>query len=86
SKAGRWMSLAELLEAVPTIRAAYLDGEFSTNRVDIMARAASRAPKPSDTDGTDAGVSFEDVALELGLRASTDPVLRDQLEEVLISL
>ncbi|MGC4932767.1 HNH endonuclease, partial [Gordonia sp. DT30] len=92
SKAGRWMSLAELLEAVPTIRAAYLDGELSTNRVDIMARAASRAPKTADddadtdTDGTDAGVSFEDVALELGLRASTDPVLRDQLEEVLISL
>ncbi len=42
SKAGNWIALADLLEKFPLIRAVYLNGELSTNRVSIMARAAQR--------------------------------------------
>ena len=53
SKAGSWVALADLLEKFPLIRAAYLNGDFSTNRVSIMVRAAQRA---GDIDtGDDSG-------------------------------
>ena len=42
SKAGSWVALADLLEKFPLIRAAYLNGDYSTNRISIMARAAQR--------------------------------------------
>ncbi|OPX05444.1 hypothetical protein B1964_29475, partial [Gordonia sp. i37] len=50
SKAGSWIALADLLKELPLIRAAYLNGELSTNRASIMARAAQRG---EDIDTTD---------------------------------
>ncbi|AFA75584.1 hypothetical protein GPOL_c45830 [Gordonia polyisoprenivorans VH2] len=84
SKAGSWVALADLLEKFPLIRAAYLNGDFSTNRVSIMVRAAQRA---GDIDtGDDSGLTFEEIVLDHGSRASTDPVLAQQLEAALISM
>ncbi|OPX14295.1 13E12 repeat family protein, partial [Gordonia sp. i37] len=88
SKAGSWVALAELLEKFPLIRAAYLNGEHSTNRVSIMARAAQRA---GDIDldgieGDDAEMSFEKIVLNYASRATTDPVLSQQLDAALISM
>ncbi|GAB22800.1 hypothetical protein GOPIP_031_04220 [Gordonia polyisoprenivorans NBRC 16320 = JCM 10675] len=88
SKAGSWVALAELLEKFPLIRAAYLNGEHSTNRVSIMARAAQRA---GDIDldgieGDDAEMSFEKIVLNYASRATTDPVLSQELEAALISM
>ncbi|AFA74254.1 hypothetical protein GPOL_c32400 [Gordonia polyisoprenivorans VH2] len=88
SKAGSWVALAELLEKFPLIRAAYLNGEHSTNRVSIMARAAQRA---GDIDldgieGDDAEMSFEKIVLNYASRATTDPVLAQELETALISM
>ncbi|QUD83796.1 HNH endonuclease [Gordonia polyisoprenivorans] len=95
SKAGSWIALADLLEKFPLIRAAYLNGELSTNRVSIMARAAQRGADTdtdtdSDTDTVDTGdeseMSFEEIVLEYGSRATTDPVLSQQLDAALISM
>ena len=84
SKARSWVALADLLEKFPLIRAAYLNGDFSTNRVSIMVRAAQRA---GDIDtGDDAGSTFEEIVLDHGSRASTDPVLAQQLDAALISM
>ena len=92
SKAGSWVALAELLEKFPLIRAAYLNGELSTNRASIMARAAQRGENidTTDTDTVEAGeneeMSFEEIVLEYGSRATTDPVLSQQLDAALISM
>ena len=93
SKAGSWIALADLLEKFPLIRAAYLNGELSTNRVSIMARAAQRgADTDTDTDsdtvdtGDESEMSFEEIVLEYGSRATTDPVLSQQLDAALISM
>ncbi|AFA75239.1 hypothetical protein GPOL_c42350 [Gordonia polyisoprenivorans VH2] len=94
SKAGSWIALAELLEKFPLIRAAYLNGELSTNRASIMARAAQRGADPDtetdsdsdSTDGDESGMSFEEIVLDYGSRATTDPVLSQQLDAALISM
>ncbi|QTI70246.1 HNH endonuclease signature motif containing protein [Gordonia polyisoprenivorans] len=92
SKAGSWMALADLLEKFPLIRAAYLNGELSTNRVSIMARAAQRGgdidttDSDTDTDDDESGMSFEEIVLDYGSRATTDPVLSQQLDAALISM
>ncbi|AFA74476.1 hypothetical protein GPOL_c34640 [Gordonia polyisoprenivorans VH2] len=95
SKAGSWIALADLLEKFPLIRAAYLNGELSTNRASIMARAAQRgADIDTDTDSVDTGdesgdneeMSFEEIVLDYGSRATTDPVLSQQLDAALISM
>ncbi|MDF3282373.1 HNH endonuclease signature motif containing protein [Gordonia sp. N1V] len=94
SKAGSWIALADLLEKLPLIRAAYLNGELSTNRASIMARAAQRgADTETDsdtdsesTDGDESGMSFEEIVLDYGSRATTDPVLSQQLDAALISM
>ena len=91
SKAGSWIALADLLKELPLIRAAYLNGELSTNRASIMARAAQRgADIDTDTDSVDTGdeseMSFEEIVLDYGSRATTDPVLSQQLDAALISM
>ncbi|MBE7191851.1 MAG: HNH endonuclease, partial [Gordonia polyisoprenivorans] len=93
SKAGSWIALADLLEKLPLIRAAYLNGELSTNRASIMARAAQRGADTetdSDSDSIDTGdeseMSFEEIVLDYGSRATTDPVLSQQLDAALISM
>ncbi|WHU47520.1 HNH endonuclease signature motif containing protein [Gordonia sp. L191] len=94
SKAGSWVALADLLEKFPLIRAAYLNGELSTNQASIMARAAQRGgdidTTDSDSDSVDAGdesgMSFEEIVLDYGSRATTDPVLSQQLDAALISM
>ncbi|OPX14099.1 DUF222 domain-containing protein, partial [Gordonia sp. i37] len=91
SKAGSWVALADLLEKFPLIRAAYLNGELSTNRASIMARAAQRgADIDTDSDTVDTGdeseMSFEEIVLDYGSRATTDPVLSQQLDAALISM
>ncbi|OPX10446.1 DUF222 domain-containing protein, partial [Gordonia sp. i37] len=91
SKAGSWIALADLLEKFPLIRAAYLNGELSTNRASIMARAAQRgADTDTDSDSVDTGdeseMSFEEIVLDYGSRATTDPVLSQQLDAALISM
>ncbi|WP_338836498.1 HNH endonuclease [Gordonia polyisoprenivorans] len=92
SKAGSWVALADLLEKFPLIRAAYLNGELSTNRVSIMARAAQRGgdidttDSDTDTDDDESGMSFEEIVLDYGSRATTDPVLSQQLDAALISM
>ncbi|MGX7695028.1 DUF222 domain-containing protein [Gordonia polyisoprenivorans] len=94
SKAGSWIALADLLEKLPLIRAAYLNGELSTNRASIMARAAQRgadtetdSDTDSDsTDGDESEMSFEEIVLDYGSRATTDPVLSQQLDAALISM
>ncbi|WP_020169926.1 HNH endonuclease signature motif containing protein [Gordonia polyisoprenivorans] len=94
SKAGSWIALADLLEKLPLIRAAYLNGELSTNRASIMARAAQRgADTETDsdtdsesTDGDESEMSFEEIVLDYGSRATTDPVLSQQLDAALISM
>ena len=92
SKAGSWIALADLLEKFPLIRAAYLNGELSTNRASIMARAAQRGENidTTDTDTVEAGdkeeMTFEEIVLEYGSRATTDPVLSQQLDAALISM
>ncbi len=91
SKAGSWIALADLLKELPLIRAAYLNGELSTNRASIMARAAHRG-NDTDTDtgsveaGDESGMSFEEIVLDYGSRATTDPVLSQQLDAALISM
>ncbi|NED62437.1 HNH endonuclease, partial [Streptomyces sp. SID10244] len=59
---------------------AYLAGDLSTHRMSVMVYAARSAPVAT------AEPDFEDIALDLASRPSTDKVLRDELEEVLISL
>ncbi|WHU48064.1 HNH endonuclease [Gordonia sp. L191] len=93
SKAGSWIALADLLEKFPLIRAAYLNGELSTNRASIMARAAQRGQNIDTTDtdsdsngGDESGMSFEEIVLDYGSRATTDPVLSQQLDAALISM
>ncbi|AFA74885.1 hypothetical protein GPOL_c38740 [Gordonia polyisoprenivorans VH2] len=93
SKAGSWIALADLLEKFPLIRAAYLNGELSTNRASIMARAAQRGADTdteTDSDSVDTGdeseMSFEEIVLDYGSRATTDPVLSQQLDAALISM
>ncbi|QTI67060.1 HNH endonuclease signature motif containing protein [Gordonia polyisoprenivorans] len=98
SKAGNWIALADLLEKFPLIRAAYLNGELSTNRASIMARAAQRGGDidATDTDSTDSTdgdesgdnkeMTFEEIVLDYGSRATTDPVLSQQLDAALISM
>ncbi len=93
SKAGNWIAFADLLEKFLLIRAAYLNGELSTNRASIMARAAQRG-EDTDTDSVDTGdesgdneeMTFEEIVLDYGSRATTDPVLSQQLDAALISM
>ncbi|WHU48082.1 DUF222 domain-containing protein [Gordonia sp. L191] len=97
SKAGSWVALADLLEKFPLIRTAYLNGELSTNRASIMARAAQRGQNIDTTDsdsdsnggdesGDNAEMTFEEIVLDYGSRATTDPVLSQQLDAALISM
>lgn len=88
SKAGSWVALADLLEKLPLIRAAYLNGDYSTNRASIMARAAQRGGDidPDNVEGDDSEMSFEEIVLDYGSRATTDPVLSQQLDAALISM
>ncbi|NDZ95056.1 HNH endonuclease [Streptomyces sp. SID6673] len=79
-KAGTWFNLGEALRCLPKIRMAYLAGDLSTHRMSVMVYAARSAPVAT------AEPDFEDIALDLASRPSTDKVLRDELEEVLISL
>ncbi|GAB38165.1 MULTISPECIES: HNH endonuclease signature motif containing protein [Gordonia] len=88
SKAGSWVTLADLLEKFPLIRAGYLNGDYSTNRASIMARAAQRGGDidPDCIEGDDSEMSFEEIVLDYGARATTDPVLSQQLDAALISM
>jgi hypothetical protein len=51
NKAGRWMADGEALQRHPKIKARYLAGDFSTNRVEKLLRAAEVAPDVELTDG-----------------------------------
>ncbi|MBD1320058.1 DUF222 domain-containing protein [Gordonia hankookensis] len=91
TKAGTWLHLGDALQRLPKIRLAYLAGDFSTHRMSRMVYAAQLVPDDLviDTDPTPGAactLDFEDLALELQARPTTDTVLQDQLAEVVISL
>ncbi|MGW5522673.1 HNH endonuclease signature motif containing protein [Gordonia sp. NPDC003950] len=60
SRARQWMNLEDLLLDFPKIRAAFLEGRYSTHRVKILVQAAERAAmnakaEPSTGGGESAG-------------------------------
>lgn len=82
---------------------AFLAGDFSSNRAQILVRAAQQVPsalledtpatpdiKPDnaaeDIDPWDEPVDITELMVDLATRASNDNVLRDQLDELVISL
>ncbi|NED63798.1 HNH endonuclease, partial [Streptomyces sp. SID10244] len=54
---GTWFSLGDALQRFPKIRIAYLAGDFSTNRMSMMVRAAQAAPGLRLDDPPDDGES-----------------------------
>lgn len=76
---GRWIELATLLQDLPRLRLAFLEGEYSTNRVGLIARAVSRVD-PEDR------VDAEARAIECANETVTDPELGEQLDEMVIEL
>ena len=77
--AGRWMALGELLSSLPKIRAAFLDGDLSESRASLLAHAVIAL------DETQYGAA-EDAALGYAAEASTNAVLAEQLDEMVIAL
>ena len=77
--AGRWMALGELLSSLPKIRAAFLDGDLSESRASLLAHAVIAL------DETQYGAA-EDAALGYAAEASTNSVLAEQLDEMVIAL
>ena len=89
TKAGMWIRLGEALGEHRRIRQAFLAGDFSSNRAQIMVRAAQQVPSAllEDTPTTPGigPVDITELMVDLATRASNDNVLRDQLDELVIS-
>lgn len=89
NKAGRWMADGDALQRHPKIKARYLAGDFSTNRVEKLLRAAEVAPDVELTDGglADAepdapdsegrGRGEDDAAADAGGAPTLDDLLED---------
>jgi hypothetical protein len=77
--AGRWMTLGELLSSLPKIRAAFLDGDLSESRASLLAHAVIAL------DETQYGAA-EDAALGYAAEATTNSVLSELLDEMVIAL
>ncbi|MCH5642132.1 HNH endonuclease signature motif containing protein [Gordonia sp. ABSL49_1] len=77
--AGRWMTLGALLQDLPQVRAAFLAGDLSESRASLVAHAVC---------GVDAEqrAAAEEAALILAADASTNAVLSDKLDELVIAL
>ncbi|WAC57372.1 HNH endonuclease signature motif containing protein [Gordonia sp. SL306] len=86
TKAGTWFNLGDALQRLPKIRMAYLAGDFSTHRMSKMVYAAQLVPDLNDAPDAAPTLDFEDLALELESRPTTDKVFTDQLAETVISL
>ncbi|GAC70658.1 HNH endonuclease signature motif containing protein [Gordonia soli] len=77
--AGRWMELGSMLADLPRIRIAFLTGDYTLNRVTILAHALERLdPHLRET--------AQDTAISLAGRPVTDTVLRDLLDELVITV
>ncbi|ROZ99003.1 HNH endonuclease signature motif containing protein [Gordonia sp. OPL2] len=79
AKAGHWILLGEQLQRLPVLCTAFLDGEFALPRVGVLISVLSVV-------GDDLRARAEWSAIELARRPSTDPVLRSDLEKMLIEL
>lgn len=79
AKAGHWIVLGEQLQRLPVLRRAFLDGEFAVPRVGVLVSVLSLL-------GDDLRARAEVSAVDLARRPSTDPVLRSDLEKMLIEL
>lgn len=77
--AGTWFALGGMLDHLPLIRLAYLRGEFSYRRAQLIATTLTGV---STSDLEDA----QQQAIALASWPVTDPTLRDQLDELLITL
>ncbi|MFW0785307.1 HNH endonuclease [Gordonia sp. CPCC 206044] len=77
SMAGRWIELATLLQDLPRLRLRFLAGEYSVNRVTLMARAVLRFDERQRDDALDQVVELADQAVN-------DNVLRENLDEMVI--
>ncbi|MDL9935995.1 HNH endonuclease [Gordonia sp. ABSL1-1] len=79
SQAARWVALADLLVDLPLVRRSFLNGEHSLARITLIAHALMLLDAEV-RDGAQA------VALDLAERYTADRTLRDQLDELVISL
>ncbi|MEP9394561.1 MULTISPECIES: HNH endonuclease signature motif containing protein [Gordonia] len=79
-KAKAWMALSSVLSTLPTVTAAFLDGDHSLERIRIIA---DEIVVLSDDD---VRAFAETRALEIAERNQADPTLRDQVAEMVIAL
>ncbi|MEP9395272.1 DUF222 domain-containing protein [Gordonia sp. VNK1] len=79
-QATAWMTLSFLLSTLPTVTAAFLDGDHSLERIRIIANEIAVL---SDDD---ARAFAETRALQLAERNQADKTLRDQVVEMVIAL
>ena len=77
--AGRWLALGELLSHLPNVRAAFLAGDLTESRASLIAHALTAL----DENQYDAA---EDAALGYAAEATTNSVLSEQLDEMVIAL
>ncbi|MGW0039237.1 DUF222 domain-containing protein [Gordonia sp. NPDC003376] len=78
--AGRWISLGGMLDGLPRVRSAFVEGVLSEHKARIVAEALV-----SLDDEADLAEAVE-VALGLAVTAITGSGLREELEKLLISL
>ncbi|MDL9938167.1 HNH endonuclease signature motif containing protein [Gordonia sp. ABSL1-1] len=83
--AGRWMSLGSLLADLPVVRAAFLAGDLAESRASVIAHALCAITTTADDDGS-VSTTVQEAALSLSAQASTNAVLAERLEELLIAL
>ena len=62
------------------------DAHADTDDADVNAEADTDADADAEVDDDRAPIDFEDIALELAYRPTTDTVLRDELDNTLITL
>ncbi|GAA1481934.1 hypothetical protein GCM10009624_23740 [Gordonia sinesedis] len=79
STAARWIRLGGALWEMDTTRLAFLAGDLSTARVQVIVDAL-------ESVDSEVRLQAEPLALRLAARASADRVLRDQVAELVISL
>ncbi|MYR07452.1 HNH endonuclease [Gordonia sp. SID5947] len=79
SQAGKWLTLGAQLQRMPQLRLAFLEGDFALHRISVIS--AILGVVDDDLRGV-----LEPLALGLARRATTDPMLRSQLEKLLIEL
>ena len=77
--AGRWLALGELLSHLPNVRAAFLAGDLTESRASLIAHALTAL----DENQYDAA---EDAALGYAAEATTNSVLSELLDEMVIAL